>query len=159
MSATDSPSEVQSQDPSSGLQLLVDLFENAWQSGQRPQIDNFLPPEGPDRRRLLIELVHVDLERRLKAGEAARVEQYLERYSELAADQEVVLKLLAAEFALRRGSEPNLSGPPRLRPLRDRLPGGSTEENGSVRARRLLILLRASRAAAWSNAQERRWPL
>jgi serine/threonine protein kinase len=87
----------------------VELFENAWQSGKRPEIDNYLPREGPDRRPLLAELVHVDLERRLKAGEPVRVEQYLERYPELKLDQGVVLKLLAAEFALRRSREPNLS--------------------------------------------------
>ena len=97
-----------SQDLSTGLQLLADRFEDAWQSGQRPQIDEYLPPEGPELRTLLVELVHVDLERRLKAGEAVRVEQYLERYSELAVDQVVVLSLLASEFALRRRSEPNL---------------------------------------------------
>ena len=108
MSATNCSSKAPSQDLSTGLQLLADRFEDAWQSGQRPQIDEYLPPEGPDRRTLLVELVHVDLERRLKAGEAVRVEQYLERYSELAVDQALVLNLLASEFALRRRSEPNL---------------------------------------------------
>ena len=108
MSASKFQSEAPSQDLSSGLQLLVDRFEDAWQSGQRPQIDEYLPPENPERRTVLVELVHVDLERRLKAGEAVRVKQYLERYPELAADQAVVLNLLASEFALRRRSEPNL---------------------------------------------------
>jgi serine/threonine protein kinase/formylglycine-generating enzyme required for sulfatase activity len=51
----------------------------------------------------------VDLERRLKAGEAVQVEHYLSRYPEVAADQAVVLNLLAWEFALRRQSKPNLS--------------------------------------------------
>lgn len=109
MSATKPPSKAPSQDLSSGLQRLVDRFEDAWQSGERPQINDYLPPEDPDRRTLLVELVHVDLERRLKVGETARVEQYLERYPELAVDQAVVLNLLASEFALRRRSEPALT--------------------------------------------------
>jgi hypothetical protein len=108
MSTTKSTSKALSQDLSSRLQGLVDRFEDAWQSGRRPQINDFLPPEGPERYRVLVELVHVDLERRLKAGEAVRVELYLERYRELAADQAVVLNLLASEFDLRRRSEPQL---------------------------------------------------
>jgi tRNA A-37 threonylcarbamoyl transferase component Bud32 len=109
MSTSNSPSQAPSQDLSSGLQQLVDRFEEAWQSGQRPQINDFLPPEGLGRRAVLAELIHVDLERRLKTHEAVRVEQYLERYPELAADQAVVLNLLQSEFALRRRSELELS--------------------------------------------------
>jgi serine/threonine protein kinase/formylglycine-generating enzyme required for sulfatase activity len=109
MSTSKSQSEGLNQHLASRLQQVVDRFEDAWQSGQRPQIDDFLPPEGPDRCTLLVELAHVDLERRLKGGEAAQVEQFLKRYPELAVDPAVVLKLLAAEFALRRRSEPELS--------------------------------------------------
>jgi predicted Ser/Thr protein kinase len=98
-----------SQELSSELQRFVDRFEEAWQAGQRPRIDDYLPPEGADRPSVLIELMHVDLERRLKAGEAVRVEQYLERYPELAADQAALLNLLASEFVLRQRGEPDLS--------------------------------------------------
>ena len=60
-------------------------FEEAVAEGRRrPAIDDFLPKEGPDRLAVLIELVKVDMERRLKAGLTARVEDYLERYPELA---------------------------------------------------------------------------
>jgi serine/threonine protein kinase/formylglycine-generating enzyme required for sulfatase activity len=63
----------------------VQRFEEAWQKGGRPQIDDFLP-EGPERLRqaVLGELVEVDLERRLMAGESARREDYFQRYPELA---------------------------------------------------------------------------
>src|SRR5271165_1432442 len=63
----------------------VQRFEEAWQKGGRPQIDDFLPV-GPERLRqaVLVELVEVDLERRLMAGEPARRENYLQRYPELA---------------------------------------------------------------------------
>src|SRR5213082_72816 len=83
-------------------------FEDAWRRGARPAIDDFLPPAGGPRRRLLVELAHVDLELRLKAGEAARVEEYLARYPELTGDRAVTLELIAAEHELRRRREPGL---------------------------------------------------
>jgi WD40 repeat protein/tRNA A-37 threonylcarbamoyl transferase component Bud32 len=86
------------------LERAVDRFEDAWQRGERPAIDPYVPAEGPDRVRVLVELVHVDLERRLKGGEAVRVETYLERYPELRED-DLVLGLVAAEYRLRRRRE------------------------------------------------------
>jgi WD40 repeat protein len=80
----------------------IDRFEEAWQRGGRPAIGDHLPGDDPDRAALLVELVHVDLEYRLKSGEAVRVEEYLERYPELGQDRPVVLELLAAEWKLRR---------------------------------------------------------
>jgi CHASE2 domain-containing sensor protein len=90
------------------LSEVVDRFEAAWQRGQQPALGDYLPADGAQRLTVLIELVHVDLERRLKAGEAVRVETYLKRYPELAEDQAVVLDLLTAEFALRRRRQPEL---------------------------------------------------
>src|SRR5690348_12904619 len=84
---------------------ILDRFESAWQRGERPAIDDFLPPDG-ERTAVLLELVHADLECRLKAGEPARVEEYLRRYPALAALPETVLTLLAAEYELRRRREP-----------------------------------------------------
>jgi WD40 repeat protein/tetratricopeptide (TPR) repeat protein len=48
-----------------------------------------------------VELVHADLELRLKAGEAVRVEDYLRRYPELATAPAVVLELVRREYELR----------------------------------------------------------
>jgi hypothetical protein len=45
--------------------------------------------------------VHLELELRLKAGEAARAEEYLARYPELAGDT-AALDLITAEHELRR---------------------------------------------------------
>ena len=59
------------------------------------------------RRVLLIELVHTELEFRLKSEEAARVEEYLARYPELAGDRTAVVGLLAAEYGLRKRVEPD----------------------------------------------------
>src|SRR5947209_17765631 len=83
------------------LKEAIKQFENAWRQGPRPRIDDFLPTGAPLRARVLIELVHIDLELRLKAGETARVEDYLARYTELAADPAAALELITAAHDLR----------------------------------------------------------
>jgi predicted ATPase len=90
------------------LKDAVKRFELAWRQGTRPAIDEFLPTDERLRARVLIELVHIDLELRLKSEEFVRVEQYLARYWELADDQAAVLELIAAECELRQRHEPNL---------------------------------------------------
>jgi tetratricopeptide (TPR) repeat protein len=92
--------------PSSALQdplgTILERFESLWLRGQRPALDDFLPPAGPQRTQALVELAHIDLELRLKAGEVARVEDYLHCYPELTANPKVVLDLIGAELAQRR---------------------------------------------------------
>jgi hypothetical protein len=78
------------------LEAAVKHFERAWRQGLRPAINDYLHAGGPGGR-LLIELVHLELELRLKAGEAARAEEYLTRYPELAGDPAAALDLIAAE--------------------------------------------------------------
>jgi tetratricopeptide (TPR) repeat protein len=90
---------------STTLEEVVDRFEQAWQVGNLPRLEDFLPPGGALRQALLVELVHVDLEYRLKAKEAARVEQYLGRYPDLAADPAAALDLILAEYELRNRLE------------------------------------------------------
>src|SRR5437588_1256624 len=87
---------------------VIRRFEVAWQGRAQPEILAYLPA-GPGRARLLTELVHVDLEYRLRAGEAARVEDYLARHPELADDRAALLDLIAAEHELRRPREPDLA--------------------------------------------------
>lgn len=77
-------------------------FEDRWSGPQRPSIDDFLSGEGEPRRALLEELVHVDLECRLKVGESVRVEEYLRRYPELARHDQTVLALIWTEYEARR---------------------------------------------------------
>jgi predicted ATPase/predicted Ser/Thr protein kinase len=91
------------------LKHAVKRFEQAWRQAPRPGIDNYLPIDAPLRSRVLIELVHIDLELRLKAGETALVEEYLARYPELTDDRAVTLGLIAAEYELRRRREPGLA--------------------------------------------------
>ena len=45
------------------------------------------------------------MECRLKAGEPARVEEYLQRFPELGSNPDTVLELLCSEYELRQGVE------------------------------------------------------
>jgi serine/threonine protein kinase len=83
----------------------IEAFEQVWREGELPNIDDFLYGEGADHLALLVELIHVDLEFRLKAGEAARVESYLDRYPRLTDDSATLLDLLEAEHSLRQRND------------------------------------------------------
>jgi serine/threonine protein kinase/WD40 repeat protein len=83
----------------------VKAFEDAWRLGKRPAIDDYVKDATEDRLALLRELALVDLERRLKAGEATRVEAYLRQFAVLAADPPTVLDLITLEYEQRRRKE------------------------------------------------------
>ncbi len=90
------------------LERVVARFEKAWQRGEQPAIDDYLHSEDANSQEILVELVHVDLEFRVKAGEDARVESYFERYSALAEDGAARCQLIVAEYNLRLRDEPDL---------------------------------------------------
>jgi hypothetical protein len=52
--------------PEDGTPLPLDIyvlrFEKAWENGEPPAIDTFLPDDGPERLAVLRELIHVDVE-------------------------------------------------------------------------------------------------
>src|SRR5690349_6086799 len=91
----------------SALKTAVTQFEDSWRLGRKPSIETFLSGDLRLRRHLLVELVHVDLELRLKQGEPARVEEYLSRFPELSGDR-TALDLVAAEYEIRRRREVDL---------------------------------------------------
>jgi hypothetical protein len=93
----------------SALGDIIDRFEEAWRRGERPDIDPFLAGDAGARSLLLIELIHIDLEYRLKARDAVRVESYLARYPEVAGNPRRALDLLATEYRQRRRHEPELT--------------------------------------------------
>src|SRR6516164_3276529 len=84
------------------LEGIMEQFEAAWQGGQRPALTTYLPADQTLRGAVLRELVLTELECRLKAGEATRVEEYLKRFPALRADRKWVLRLIAKEYELRR---------------------------------------------------------
>jgi serine/threonine protein kinase len=96
-------------DTGTAFEKVLQRFETTWQEEPPPAIEDYLLAEPGVRRPLLLELVHLDLEYRLKAGEAVRVEDYLARYPELGEEGEDVRDLLVAEYRLRRRAEPELA--------------------------------------------------
>ena len=83
-------------------EALIKAFEESWQRGQAPAVGDYLRGDGAERIALLVELIHADLEFRLKAGQPARVESYLQDYPELAGQRSAVMELVAAEYELRQ---------------------------------------------------------
>jgi tetratricopeptide (TPR) repeat protein len=109
VSTLKNPSDPVSQQEWDQLEQIIESFEDAWQHGHRPSIDEFLKNQNAPSRRLVLELVHADLECRFKAGETIRVEPYLERYGDLARDRAHALGLIEAEYQLRSRHEPDLT--------------------------------------------------
>jgi tetratricopeptide (TPR) repeat protein len=100
------PRATDTADEHASREAVLERFESAWRQGPAPAIEDYRT--GDRSRTLLVELVHLDLEFRLDAGEAPRVELYLSRYPELGEDIEIVRELLAAEYRFRRLSEHDL---------------------------------------------------
>lgn len=87
---------------------IVQSFEDAWDSRKPPDIESFVKGISSERRWVVLELVHSDLELRLKNGLDVRVESYLERFPELENDPEQVVQLVASEYRIRRRLESDL---------------------------------------------------
>src|SRR5215831_3668372 len=88
---------------------VLQRFESAWRQGPPPAINDYLSAGGEEQPGLLMELVHIDLEFRLRAGDEVRVEEFLSRFPSLAEDGNAVRDLIAAEYRLRRRTEPDLA--------------------------------------------------
>src|SRR6516225_2946241 len=87
------------------LSRVVAGFVAALHRGERPAIADHLPCGEPGlRRAALVEMVHEELELRLKAGESVRVQEYLDRFPDVARDPDAVRALIRAEEGLRRAS-------------------------------------------------------
>jgi hypothetical protein len=62
------------------LDDVVNRFELAWQAGTRPDIAEFVTVDTAHRRQLLTELIQIEWEWRLKAGEDVTEETYRSRF-------------------------------------------------------------------------------
>jgi hypothetical protein len=111
------------------LQQVVRDFEGAWARGAQPRIEAYLERSTGDRAALLVELVHTEVELRLRAGEPVTAREYLARFPELESDPTVVRGLAAAAAQQRRERGPATA--------RDVGPPGHAERNGIVLPARL----------------------
>jgi tRNA A-37 threonylcarbamoyl transferase component Bud32 len=95
---------------SESMEQILERFDEAWNSPTLPRIEDFLlPASSPGHLPMLVELLKIDMEWRLRRGERIRLEEtYLPRFPELEAAPSHILDLLVREYELRR-HEPGLS--------------------------------------------------
>jgi WD40 repeat protein len=102
---------------------VLDQFEESWRAGSRPSIEAFLArhdgtgrddgDRGRDGFKLLVELAHIEIELRLRLGEAVSAAEYLRRFPELAEDDSIVRDLEAtARMAPGAAPPPSSSSEP-----------------------------------------------
>jgi WD40 repeat protein len=82
-------------------EAIVRHFEEAWRGDSPPALEDFIPADAPVSEALLFELLHVDLDLRLRRGDPARVEHYLARHPGIEEAGPAFVELIVAEFALR----------------------------------------------------------
>ena len=94
------------------LERICDQFEAAWQSNQRPSIEDYLTDTAaPDRPRLLRELLAVDLAYRRRLGERPKPEQYHNRFPRDSAGIEAAFNASRSAHGGRAG-ETAIAGEP-----------------------------------------------
>lgn len=102
----------------------LEAFVAAWESGAAPAIAEHLPAgPSPRRRRVLVELVKVDLEFQARLGRPPRIEDYVAAHPELAADEGPPVELLCEEYHVRRAR----GEPVAIKDLCDRFPHHTRE--------------------------------
>jgi serine/threonine protein kinase len=90
---------------------IASAFDDSWQRSpdQPPNIAGYLPSGEPLSYAVLVALVEIDIEQRLKQANVARVEDYLQSFPRLTADREVVRSLIHLEAHQRRRHEPEIA--------------------------------------------------
>src|SRR3712207_5912007 len=78
----------------------IEQFLEAWDSGELPGIETYLPPAEPLalRRLVLVELVKVDLEQRSSRGMIRTLEEYAAEHPELLENGEPPCDLIYEEY-------------------------------------------------------------
>ncbi len=90
------------------VDALCDRYEEARARGGEVRLEDFLPPKEPLRTAALVELVRLEFEHRLHAGEGVHAEEYFARYPELRHDAGLARRLKDALRRLRPEDRPTL---------------------------------------------------
>src|SRR3954466_3682996 len=81
----------------------LEQFIATWEAGNEPTLTEFLPPDPPAHRRMvLVELVKVDLEQRTTRGRKKPLESYATDFPELLENGEPPCDLIYEEYHIRR---------------------------------------------------------
>ncbi|HWB10989.1 MAG TPA: protein kinase [Pirellulales bacterium] len=89
----------------------ADHLQRAWEGGERHQLETFVAALGAISPPELAALVQVDLEQGWLRSQPSRAEEYLRRFAPLAADPELVVDIIYAEYLAREraGERPQLA--------------------------------------------------
>jgi WD40 repeat protein len=81
-----------------------------WRRGEAPDVEDFLARSGLVDLDEIVAVLRIDLSERLRLGQRARVEAYLDAFPTVANDPEQALDLIFAEYLLReeQGERPGL---------------------------------------------------
>ena len=88
-------------EPNGQLELAVQAFESAWESGVVSDFADSIPPEARQNTDLLIDLACIDLQHRMQRDIETRVESYTTAFPQLAEDELVLLELIRTEYSCR----------------------------------------------------------
>ena len=94
-------------DDSASAGDMVEAFESALRRGEAPRIAAYVS-ELQDIE-VLIELLHVEMEYKLKNGQEASVAEYLASYPQVAKEPSAVVELIEAEYRFRSRTDPKLT--------------------------------------------------
>ena len=90
------------------VQEIVRTYRQAVDRDEQPALEAFVAEANGNGRAALVELIHEEMEFRIKAGESFSLATYLERFPDIADDPHALDELAAAESALRRRIAPEL---------------------------------------------------
>ncbi len=93
----------------SDLESLIAEFEEVFDIRDKSRIDEFAARFLGDQEKVIEELIHTELELRLKSGDSVRVEHYLKLYPQLATNTNFIADLVRTEYRVRARYETGLS--------------------------------------------------
>ena len=127
------------------IDRLCDEFEQAWQSGKRPKIEEYLErATSTERSVLLAELVAAECAVRQRSGENVTIEEYRQRFPAHVEAVEAGWKLVAsgrsaaAGVSTTRNRSPDLDSTQTIPPRKGRAPDELPTQIGRYRVERLL---------------------
>ena len=87
------------------------ILRQAWREGHEPALDHFVATLNDLSPSDLAELIQIDLEARWSRKDRQRPEEYLRRFSTVAADAELAVDVIYAEYFARErsGEQPELA--------------------------------------------------
>jgi eukaryotic-like serine/threonine-protein kinase len=82
------------------LERIVEDFEDQWQSGECPKVADFLKRHGTERQALLTELLHVDVEYRVRSNKDIPFDHWMSDFPDLRANKTLFADLVAHAYSL-----------------------------------------------------------